>query len=85
MPYLSVNSRLVSMMLWSECSFISHTDKIVILKTQICVFPPHPQEEMGGGAGGVTSVLIHILVGLWLEFQTQLGANSGSGGGGMEL
>ena len=40
---------------------------------------------MGGGEWGVTSVLIHILVGLWLEFQTQLGGLSGSGGGGREL
>lgn len=49
MPRLSMNSRLVSVTLWSECSFIRHTDKIVVLKTQICVFPH--KEEMGLGAG----------------------------------
>lgn len=69
-----MNSRLVSVTLWSECSFIRHTDKIVVLKTQICVFPH--KEEMGGW-GLVISVQIHILVRLRLEFQAQLGELSG--------
>lgn len=73
-----MNSCLVLIMLWSECSFIRHTNKIVILKTQICVFRPTAPGEDGGGDSYLC--LNSHLVGLWLEFQTQLGACSGSVG-----
>lgn len=80
MLHLCVNSGLVLIMLWSECSFIRHTNEIVILKTQICVFPlPSPRMRWGP----VISALIQDSVGQWLEFQTQHAVTVG--GGGTEL
>ena len=76
MLHLFTDSGLVLIMLCSECSFMRHKNKIVVLKTQkICVFPL----EWNGGI----FFPVHSSVGLRLEFQSSKGHSSEIGGKGL--